>query len=134
MGIEIKTKKSSLQDIRFTDWINETDLSEPKVITLLAFFIPGKYSSFTLSFTDGTYRIRKSFSKNNQEVINELKKWYKEIASGTGKALFEVRKNDDKYILDFIGMDNNKDYQYKKDINGSLILKKISEQKEDIPF
>jgi len=134
MAIEIKEKKNQLKDVKFTEWVKQIDLSEPKVITLLAFFIPGKYSSFTLSFTDGVYRIRKSFSQNNDSAINELRKWYKIIASETGKALFEVKKQENTIILDFIGMDGDKAYGYKKDVNGSLILKRILEDKEDIPF
>jgi len=134
MAIIIKSQKNKLKDIRFSDWIKQVDLTEPKIITLLAFFVPGRYSSFTLSFTDGEHRIRKSFNQNNEEAKKELKEWYQKIQKGKGVALFEVKKTENGYILDFISMDGDKSYEYRKDINGSLILKRISERKEDIPF
>ncbi|MEM4739662.1 MAG: hypothetical protein QXS63_01100 [Zestosphaera sp.] len=134
MAIEIRKEKSKLIDVKFSEWAEIEDFTEPRVIILLAFFIPGKYSSFTLSFTDGIYRIRKSFSQQNEAVVKELRKWYQELLKGKGKALFEVRKEDDKIILDYIGKDNDGSFEYRKDVNGSLILKRISGEKEDIPF
>jgi hypothetical protein len=134
MGIIIKTGRSGLKDIKFSEWVKLVDWSDPHVLTLLAFFVPAKYPSFTLSFTDSEYRIRKSFNRDNEEIKKELKKWYEKIVKGKGKALFEVRKTDSGYIIDFIDLDKDESFEYRKDVNGSLILKKIKDQKEDIPF
>ena len=136
MGLKIKIQKNKLRDVKFSDWAKELKEGEERELTLLAFFIPGRYQSFTLSFTDGIYRIRKSFYYGDEEIVNTLRIWYKIIKEAKGKIIFKATKEKDGVILDIKKVIND-NYYYEKDDNGSLILKKKTEEekeKEKVPF
>ena len=135
MPIIIKKRSKKLIDIKFADWVKNLKNNETKEIILLAFFVPKKYNSFTLSFTDGIYRIRKNFLATDANVLLELKKWYKIAKQAEGRIILTVQKRNEEIILDIKGVEKS-EYIYAPDENGNLILKRLNETtiKEDIPF
>lgn len=134
MMIKIKDRGEKLVDIKFSEWIRRLEKGQKESLVLLAFFVPGRYPSFSLSFTDGKHRIKKSFSQQNEEIVKELRKWYKKVKGAKGKVIFTVEKTEEGVILDLSDIVEDSNYQYREDINGSLILKRTETQREDIPF